>query len=130
MRGAEHFPQIACPLPLLVLMQVQLPNHLTSVLGGQDKVDFDYSFGKHNAMMMMNPISSSSNRGGGGYYYDLVVHCGGCMLNPQQMDARVADLMAAGVPATNYGLLLSRIQSPQTLSRVLKPWGITYDHDD
>lgn len=51
------------------------------------------------------------------------------MLNPQQMDARVADLVAAGVPATNYGLLLSRIQSPQTLCRVLKPWGITYDYE-
>jgi len=91
---------------------VQLPNHLTRVLGGESAVDFEYAFGKHVAM---DPTR-----------YDLVVHCGGCMLNPQQMDARVADLLAAGVPATNYGLLLSRIQSPQTLSRVLKPWGIDY----
>lgn len=46
------------------------------------------------------------------------------------MDARVADLLAPGVPATNYGLLLSRIQSPRTLSRVLKPWGIDYHEFD
>lgn len=98
------------------MRQVQLPNHLTCVLGGQDNVDFDYTFGKH---VITDPTR-----------YDFVVHCGGCMLNPQQMDARVADLMAAGVPATNYGLLLSRIQSPRTLSRVLKPWGIMYNHEE
>ena len=49
------------------------------------------------------------------------------MLNPQQMEARVTDLVASDVPATNYGLLLSRIQSPETLSRVLKPWDINYE---
>jgi hypothetical protein len=49
------------------------------------------------------------------------------MLNPQQMEARVTDLVAANVPATNYGLLLSRIQSPDTLTRVLKPWEIDYE---
>jgi hypothetical protein len=51
------------------------------------------------------------------------------MLNPQQMDSGVADRMAAGVPATNYGLLLPRIQSSWTLSRVLKPWGINNDYE-
>jgi hypothetical protein len=94
---------------------VQLPNHLSSSLG-EENVEFEYAFGKH---VIIDPTR-----------FDLVVHCGGCMLNPQQMDSRVADLMAAGVPATNYGLLLSRIQSPRTLSRVLKPWGITYDHEN
>jgi hypothetical protein len=43
------------------------------------------------------------------------------------MEARVTDLVAAGVPATNYGLLLSRIQSPETLSRVLRPWDVHYE---
>lgn len=94
---------------------VQLPNHLSATLGA-DNVEFEYAFGKH---VIIDPTR-----------YDLVIHCGGCMLNPQQMDARVADLMAAGVPATNYGLLLSRIQSPRTLSRVLKPWGIDYDYEE
>jgi len=90
---------------------VQLPNHLTAVLG-QEHVEFEYMFGKH--------VIADPNK------YDLVVHCGACMLTHQQTEQRVGDLMAAGVPATNYGLLLSRIQSPRTLTRVLKPWGIDY----
>ena len=94
---------------------VQLPNHLNSVLG-KENVEFEYSFGKH---VIADPTR-----------FDLVVHCGACMLNHQQTEQRVGDLMAAGVPATNYGLLLSRIQSPRTLTRVLKPWGIEYDHEE
>lgn len=90
---------------------VQLPQHLHSVLGEQH-VEIDFAFGKH---AIFDPAR-----------YDLVLHCGGCMLTFQQMNSRVADLVAAGVPATNYGLLLSRMQSPWTLSRVLKPWGINY----
>jgi Hydrogen maturase F tetramerization domain len=92
---------------------VQLPQHLSSTLGS-DNVQFEYAFGKH---VMFDPTN-----------FDLVLHCGGCMLTPQQMDARVAELADAGVSATNYGLLLSRIQSPETLARVLRPWGIEY-HD-
>mmetsp|Transcript_5259 Transcript_5259/g.10110 ORF Transcript_5259/g.10110 Transcript_5259/m.10110 type:complete len:601 (+) Transcript_5259:55-1857(+) len=89
---------------------VQLPVALQAVLGD---VEVDFAFGKH---VIFDPAM-----------YDLVVHCGGCMLTPQQMDARMADLVAAGVPATNYGLLLSHMQSPATLARVLRPWGINYD---
>ena len=101
---------------------VQLPNHLSNVLGGTDMVDFEYAFGKYGATTSCYYSNSSQIS-----QYDLVVHCGGCMLTPQQMDSRVADLQASGVACTNYGLLLSKIQSPQTLSRVLRPWGIQYD---
>lgn len=94
---------------------VQLPIHLSEVLGAEN-VEFKYMFGKH----LIGDWSK----------YDLVVHCGGCMLTHQQTQQRVADLITCGVPATNYGLLLSRIQSPRTLSRVLKPWGIAYDHEE
>ena len=94
---------------------VQIPQHLHRVLGA-DKVRVEFAFGKH---VLFDPSA-----------YDLVIHCGGCMLTPQQMDARLADLVATGVPATNYGLLLSRIQSPHALARVLKPWGIDYQWDD
>ena len=31
------------------------------------------------------------------YQYDLVIHCGGCMLNRQQMISRIVDLLAANV---------------------------------
>jgi Hydrogen maturase F tetramerization domain len=94
---------------------VQLPNHLREVLGAEN-VEFEFMFGKH----LVGDWSK----------YDLVVHCGGCMLTHQQTQQRVADLITCGVPATNYGLLLSRIQSRRTLSRVLKPWGIKYDHEE
>ncbi len=54
--------------------------------------------------------------------YKLVVHCGGCMITPQKMAARLRDLEATGVPITNYGILLSYFQGERTLDRVLIPW--------
>jgi [FeFe] hydrogenase H-cluster maturation GTPase HydF len=56
--------------------------------------------------------------------YKLVIHCGGCMISPQKMAARLRDLEATGVPITNYGIFLSYIQGKSTLDRALKPWGI------
>ncbi len=56
--------------------------------------------------------------------YRLIVHCGGCMISPQQLQARLRDLAAVGVPLTNYGLFLSWAQGPQILRRVLAPWGL------
>jgi len=103
---------------------VQLPRHLRTMLGGDDHVEFDYAFGKH--VLFLPTMTDTSITDTNTKPYDLVVHCGGCMLTQQQMEAWVADLMAAGIPATNYGLLLSRIQLPSTLSRVLEPWGIQY----
>lgn len=41
--------------------------------------------------------------------YALVVHCGGCMINRRQMLNRIATVNSAGVPVTNYGLLISHI---------------------
>ena len=40
--------------------------------------------------------------------YDLVVHCGGCMFTRSHVMERVRRLQAAGVPVTNYGILLAR----------------------
>ncbi len=56
--------------------------------------------------------------------YKLVIHCGGCMVSPQKLLARLRDLDSIGVPYTNYGLFLARMQGPQALRRVLAPWGI------
>lgn len=39
--------------------------------------------------------------------YQLVVHCGGCMLNQQEMKSRAARAAAQGVPYTNYGVLIA-----------------------
>lgn len=43
--------------------------------------------------------------------YRLVVHCGGCMFNRRLMLSRIAATRAAGVPMTNYGLLLRLLSS-------------------
>jgi [FeFe] hydrogenase H-cluster maturation GTPase HydF len=56
--------------------------------------------------------------------YRLVIHCGGCMISPQKLLARLRDLDSIGVPYTNYGISLASMQGPQALRRVLAPWGI------
>ena len=41
--------------------------------------------------------------------YDLIVHCGACMFNRQYVLSRIAAAHAAGVPITNYGILIAKI---------------------
>jgi hypothetical protein len=56
--------------------------------------------------------------------FDLAVHCGGCLIDSQAMRARLRELREAGVPITNYGLLLSAAASPEAFERVVMPWGV------
>ena len=37
----------------------------------------------------------------------LIIHCGGCMLTRREMQRRIASAREAGVPMTNYGLVLA-----------------------
>jgi [FeFe] hydrogenase H-cluster maturation GTPase HydF len=39
--------------------------------------------------------------------YKLVVHCGGCTMNRQEIQSRLGHCQRAGVPATNYGLAIA-----------------------
>lgn len=39
--------------------------------------------------------------------YDLIVHCGGCMLNEREMNNRVNRAVSQNVPITNYGILIA-----------------------
>lgn len=39
--------------------------------------------------------------------YKLIVHCGGCMLNEREMRYRLGCACYAGVPITNYGILIA-----------------------
>jgi len=55
--------------------------------------------------------------------YKLIIHCGGCMISAQKLQARLRDLETVGVPITNYGVILSYLQGPAALERVLKPFG-------
>ena len=41
--------------------------------------------------------------------YDLVIHCGGCMFNRRYLLSRVEQARAQGVPITNYGVLLAKL---------------------
>jgi [FeFe] hydrogenase H-cluster maturation GTPase HydF len=42
--------------------------------------------------------------------YQLAVHCGGCMLNEREMKYRQGCAADQGIPMTNYGVLIARIQ--------------------
>ena len=39
--------------------------------------------------------------------YQLIVHCGGFMLNQREMESRDARAVSQGVPYTNYGVLIA-----------------------
>ncbi len=52
--------------------------------------------------------------------YDMVIHCGGCMLRPREMRNRIAEARDAGVPVTNYGVLIAYLHG--ILDRVLSPF--------
>lgn len=41
--------------------------------------------------------------------YDLVIHCGACMFNRRHVLSRIAETQAAGVPITNYGIVLAKL---------------------
>ncbi len=41
--------------------------------------------------------------------YGLIVHCGGCMLNAKQMKSRLESAVKAGVPITNYGIGIAKM---------------------
>ncbi|MDO5784357.1 MAG: [FeFe] hydrogenase H-cluster maturation GTPase HydF [Eubacteriales bacterium] len=51
--------------------------------------------------------------------YQLIVHCGGCMLNEREMKYRIARAQDDGVPMTNYGILISYING--ILERAIEP---------
>lgn len=72
---------------------VKLPNWIREYTNK----DFDFSF------------SSGSDFPEDISEYDLIVHCGGCTLNEQEMKYRISKAKEAGVPITNYGVLISYV---------------------
>jgi [FeFe] hydrogenase H-cluster maturation GTPase HydF len=52
--------------------------------------------------------------------YDLIVHCGGCMLNEREMKYRISCAKDAGIPITNYGILIAYMQG--ILKRSVAPF--------
>lgn len=52
--------------------------------------------------------------------YKLVIHCGACMWNRQEMLSRIAECQRQGVPITNYGLVIAFALG--ILERALEPF--------
>lgn len=51
--------------------------------------------------------------------YSLIVHCGGCMLNQNEMQSRIKHAAEKNIPITNYGMLIAKIKG--ILDRSLAP---------
>ncbi|CCO25030.1 [FeFe] hydrogenase H-cluster maturation GTPase HydF [Maridesulfovibrio hydrothermalis] len=54
--------------------------------------------------------------------FKLVIHCGGCMLNRSEMVRRIKECNRRGVPITNYGVAISKVQG--VLDRVIRPFNL------
>ena len=52
--------------------------------------------------------------------YSLIIHCGGCMLTEREMQYRTRQAEDAGVPITNYGMVIAHVHG--ILSRSLEPF--------
>lgn len=52
--------------------------------------------------------------------YALIVHCGGCMLNPKEMRYRLTKGVQQQIPVTNYGVLIAYMNG--ILDRVIHPF--------
>lgn len=55
--------------------------------------------------------------------YDLVVQCGGCMNNRKAILSRIEACKNAGVPITNYGILIAHLHG--VLEEAVRPFGLT-----
>ena len=53
--------------------------------------------------------------------FRLVINCGACMLNRMEMMRRIRECLRRGVPITNYGVAISKVQG--VLDRVIAPFG-------
>ena len=84
--------------------RVQIPRWLRQMVGGE--LDFGFASGKD----FPSDIES----------YKLIVHCGGCMINPREMRYRQRVAAEAGIPMTNYGVLLAKVHG--ILDRALDPF--------
>jgi [FeFe] hydrogenase H-cluster maturation GTPase HydF len=83
---------------------VKIPRWLRQKVGGE--LHFDWSSG----------LELQSNL----QQYQLIVHCGGCMINRKEMLFRILQATSAGVPMVNYGVLIAHMHG--ILRRALAPF--------
>ena len=87
--------------------RVKIPNWLEKYVGG--KINFTHVKGR-DFPQDLSP-------------FKLVIHCGACMWNRQEMMSRIRFCQAQGVPITNYGLVIAFVQG--ILERALAPFPAT-----
>ncbi|MCF7919826.1 MAG: [FeFe] hydrogenase H-cluster maturation GTPase HydF [Candidatus Cloacimonetes bacterium] len=85
--------------------RVKIPRWLLQYTGR--KLDFEVSTGHDFPEDLEN--------------YALILHCGGCMIGQTEMQRRIREAERRGVPITNYGLTISKLQG--VLARTVKPLG-------
>ncbi|WP_446897590.1 [FeFe] hydrogenase H-cluster maturation GTPase HydF [Clostridium sp. LBM24168] len=83
---------------------VKIPRWIRQATG--KRINFEYSSG----------VSFKDNI----KKYELIVHCGGCMLNKSAMLYRINSAKKFNVPIVNYGILIAYVQG--ILDRALKPF--------
>ena len=91
------------------LGRAQIPNYIKELT--QKELEFDWASGTY----FPKDISR----------YDGIIHCGGCMVNRQEMQSRIKDSIQYNVPITNYGILITHAQG--ILERVLEPFPLISD---
>ena len=84
--------------------KVQIPRWLRQSVGGE--LEFTWTAGQDF------PADLDT--------YQLVVHCGACMINRQEMLSRIGRTREVGVPMVNYGVLLATVHG--LLERALRPF--------
>jgi [FeFe] hydrogenase H-cluster maturation GTPase HydF len=84
--------------------RVKIPRWLTQYVGG--KLEIEHVQG-HDFPADLSP-------------YALIIHCGACMWNRREMLSRILHCRQAGVPITNYGLVIA--YSLGIMERALRPF--------
>lgn len=87
---------------------VKLPRWMRSRVGGD--LEFDHVSGREYPDNLTD--------------YDLILHCGGCMLNKKEIISRLKEADKLGVPVINYGMAIAQLHG--ILDRALKPFSAAY----
>ncbi len=82
----------------------QIPRWLRKMVGGE--LEFQFSSG------IEFPENFNTN--------DVIIHCGACTLNPKEVEYRQQTARNAGIPMTNYGVVLAYVNG--ILDRALEPF--------
>jgi len=88
--------------------KVKIPRWIRQISGAQ--IEFEWASGTY--------FPKDIDR------FDLIVHCGGCMLNRLEMQYRINLARQKNIAITNYGMLIASVQG--ILKRALKPFPSAY----